>query len=356
MELFFTFRIFVKKLVCSIIVSVVLVGVLILSTPIFLYRKVLNKFVNYNNPNVLTMMDSRSAALAVDDMQGNPVVSEVFSMVLEGENQLNIEDIRKTFREKALEYRSAETGRLQYPELRQCVTVYKGYPFWRNIKSFKLEDYVYVHPEYKGEPYNYQQLMKLSCKLKSKPFPGDKAIWELIFIPKFIPHWDPKPNRVYSALLYRQHHCLADGFSKIKFLQQLSFHPPPSFMKVKAPKRDWITTALIYSALVLKLPFEIADLILTRQPKEIWKFSKNSEGVSINPTMKYMGAISKKIPLKIIKDLKNKHEVSFSAVAITAATAAMSSLMLELDTNSGDIIMPMPFPMGNHPDQLRNHL
>ncbi len=66
---------------------------------------------------------------------------------------------------------------------------------------------------------------------------------------------------------------------------------------------------------------------------------------------------TKRIPLEYVKEIKNMHNVSFSAVIYASLTGALRNMMLTMGKNvpqymSTAVAVPMP----GHPLKLRNHL
>jgi len=350
-----------KQLIVAFITVGLAVGAILiipLLLIVLLYRRCLFHCARYLRPSLGKMVTTRASSTASEAFHKSTRVAEVIMLVLEGNPVASIQFVRDAFRERALELKYRGSSQLRYPELRQTVVHFLGYLFWENIPDFDLDDYVYIHPEYKNQPMTHEELHRLSSDLVSKPFPKGKAMWELILIPEFIPKPSSRVlNCNYGALIFRQHHCMADGFSKMKFLQQFSLHPTTPLKGIEIPKVNWCIKTLFYLSLAVKLPFELADLIVNNPYSDTWVVSTDHNGKPRKPFKKLVGANSDAIDLCLIKEIKNKHGVSFSSVLITALLCSMESRMTQYRKNSSDdVLVVMPFPMGKHPDKMRNHL
>jgi hypothetical protein len=353
------FKLF-ATLLLSVCITILIPVILTALIPLVIYRRLLFYSAKYVNPRLGKMLTTRSSFLAADDFNTKPLVAEVFPLILEGSPTPSIDKIRNQFQDRVLNLKCLKTGKLCYPELRQTITRFMGYSFWKNVDDFKLEDYIYTLPAFEHRPIEDSEITQKLAYFTTKPFPKNRAMWELILIPEYIPTPGSMPKSNYFVILFRQHHALADGYSKIKFLQQLSLNPLTPAVRderKQVPQISKFVKMLFYISLMIKLPYELADLIMNLSPNEVWDVERRSDGKPVKPHYSLMSDVTENIPLSLIKEIKDRHGVSFSAVVITATVYANELLMSpNLLRNQKDLMLAMPFPIGKHPEKLRNHL
>jgi WS/DGAT/MGAT family acyltransferase len=89
-------------------------------------------------------------------------------------------------------------------------------PSWREERSFDLKAHVAVHA---GPRLSHTDLVKSISERQSQRFPASRSPWSMELFPL---------DDGGSALLFRVHHCVADGLSLVRLLCQLADAPRPS--------------------------------------------------------------------------------------------------------------------------------
>eukprot|EP00455_Lapot_gusevi_P053217 TRINITY_DN825_c0_g1_i1.p1 TRINITY_DN825_c0_g1~~TRINITY_DN825_c0_g1_i1.p1 ORF type:complete len:477 (+),score=126.02 TRINITY_DN825_c0_g1_i1:88-1518(+) len=90
------------------------------------------------------------------------------------------------------------------------------WPYWKFDENFRLENHVIEHvmePSDEkldgGDDAEYQLLQKTVSSYLSKPLDGSRPLWTIILL---------RPYKKGSVVLFRFHHCLADGIAMMRVI------------------------------------------------------------------------------------------------------------------------------------------
>jgi hypothetical protein len=274
---------------------------------------------------------------------------------------MSAEYYQATFKARIVDAKDAE-GKLTKPEFRQYVTKRLGFLFWKWDPEFDIRNHIRI---YDGKlstqfqngilPVNKDTVAEACDDLMYKPYVPKRSPWEILLIHDF-KEMDPiTGERVgpgSTVMVLRIHHCLGDGFSIMKafntnFTQASEFDTAqPKYIR---PSRG--------SALLRALDF------LFSAPYEFLTEAKNA--VDVNSwhvprsqiTYRLNSAVSHRIPIEYIKEVKNLNKASFTGLILECFTAALRKFMTEAGYEVPEVIHCVtPLPVPGHPDKMRNHM
>jgi hypothetical protein len=224
----------VAKYICGLFVVIVHVPLILLISPLLLFRRIIFHLAPIIKPNLAKMVTAQSTGLA----WGGSVYSSakaklIIGIVVEGR------PTRDKLRE-GLENAFAgmdKNGKPLYPELSQKVTHWMGYLFWEPISKsdsrLQYEEtesmglFTYIENE-KGDV----NVSKLMYKESLLPFPEGSPLWKLTLISNYKDDIEFEDETIKNSFLILSfHHTLVDGFSIMKLAQhicKLSYEQPTS--------------------------------------------------------------------------------------------------------------------------------
>ncbi|ODM93159.1 O-acyltransferase WSD1 [Orchesella cincta] len=305
----------------------------------YIYRSLVTCYVSVFKLDFGKVLSGTSAILEEDYWIGAPKYGIV--SILKIEHKLCIDLVRETFINNVL-------TNSKYPELKQYQYDFMGYRFWRNDKSFNVENHVYQR--YPTEFPNLS-VETIHEEFINKPFDRLKSPWELVLIN--LPSENADTGATQSLLVYRNHHSMADGKSILKLLFESFGQQKLVTALARYEKRSVLQQLCFY----LRSPIQLVNLGL------LWKqaylnsmghlFKFNSSPQKENQTRLIVG-LSPVIPLDQLKSIAKKKNVRVSAVILSIMAGAMRKLnRLNRDKNVSVLCV---IPKEGHPDALTNYM
>jgi hypothetical protein len=303
-------------------------------------------YVHFLKPEFGKIMTTRSCLVGTDDLHGRPKANLLVILVLQG--RLHLSAVKEDFMVRLINLKDKK-GDHVHPELQQTIQFWMGYLFWKWDPKFSPDN----HFEERLDPVNEDSVNELSTKLLKKPWKRGQSPWEAIVFP----HYKTKfgANHDKTLVFFRLHHSMADGFSVIKLLAgdlaletKIKLPTPDRFEQTRYSLWREIKSTIIFCFVS---PYEMTSSLI-----EAWDRNdahipehKLSENISL--------AFSERIPISVIKNIKNGHGVSFTGLLLAAFTGAVRDFMLENGFKVPEAIHGvLPFPLPGHPEKLRNFM
>jgi hypothetical protein len=355
----FSILTFILKYLIGLTIIIILLPIAIpVFTPFVIFRYLVRKSAPYVRSDLGKMVSSVGSVMACANVYKYPETKLNISLVIEGIP--NKEKARSDVK-AAVEAMDPKTGIPYYPELKQNVTKWMGYPFWKNVKNFNLDEH-FLWCDNEGT-ISHEELQKRLKEGSVVPFTENKALWRFAVYPNFLPNpEDPyyRKDAKYSVVIWEVNHCLADGFSIIKWLHRICGIKYTEFSETQ--KKNLFQRAMAVVCVLAKLPHDLADLLLNSsfEPK-IWpnvqpQFSSNQKEHSNERN--HICAHSTLVPFQKIREVRQKHGVKSVSITIAAFAAAVRTVLFE-GWKEADIPESVNFaialPLPGHPDKLRNH-
>ena len=132
-----------------------------------------------------------------DIPQNLMVVNSVFTL-----DRIDLETLRRLWQERVLQ---AGDGQ-RYPRFTKRVVVTDKGVHWQDDPEFDLAAHVFEAPG--AERIDSKaKLQDYIGKMAARPLPRDRPLWQMQLIPQFV--------EGVSAVVFRIHHCMADGIAMI---------------------------------------------------------------------------------------------------------------------------------------------
>jgi hypothetical protein len=334
--------------------------------PLLVYRRLIFHLAPILRPDLGKMVSSSGSFFACANPYKSPGTKLIVSAVLEG--CPDQEDIRRSA-DETLHHLDPNTGQLLYPEMQQNLTKWMGYPFWKPLEKFKLEDHVVFDETH----VTSDDVIKMIQEDGSTPFKETNALWQGKIYKNYTPTGKEEyfnPGTKYSLALFSIDHSVVDGFALLKLLYKfcgIPFVRPAREPPIIIPKSCW-TAASIVIRMLLRLPYDVGKFTIgfLRCLKNPWE--ANQEGPIGTDTsfadkvQRSHACTSDLVPFSLLREVRDKHSVSTIAVTIAAFTSCIRERLLQHAKTAGRSSIPeefsllIPLPLPGHPDKLRNHL
>ncbi len=248
--------------------------------------------------------------------------------------------------------KNKNNGELIYPQFTQYPYRWLGYTFWKNDETFHIQNHVFSHSVTEtGE----SELNQLTEKLLNAPFPQKRSPWEIHIIEN---HKSTKfPEKVSSVLVLKVHHCLSDGYSILAALIEGLRETPMSGLVLPKPRHAQ-KTLLQKISFILTFP-----LVFSIELFSVYKYAFEYSPWKVKDSEKKWHMIcsqSDLIPIQNIKQIKNKFDVSFTSVLITAISAGITKINCGhlTDDKYGKTLClsTLPLNLENRKDRLTNQM
>lgn len=348
---------------CTFLVGIVVLSVyllvILLALPMYLFRFVLSKVTKLGyHPNLGNMVTARGQFLAIEQFtspEKSPRSNIVASVVLDG--CISIDQLRETIQKNLLDAKDPNSNELRYPEAQQFITSYIGYKYWAQDEHFQIENHVKTVNPREGQdisPVSWCQLEAFIEDLVNQSFHLQRSPWEILLVENYTnPELKPTGEKM-SVIIFRFHHCLADGYGAVFTLISALGSQPASMPVPKYADRDKLRFLLFKLTYPLRMIREISHLIVISLKDSPWKIPDQRK------KWKQILQVSSIVPTSRIKDIKNRFGVSFSGVLHSCLAAAMEKCLLSkygLPKSHGQQTTPcvMMLPLRDHPRKLRNH-
>lgn len=247
-----------------------------------------------------------------------------------------------------------------FPELKQKIVKKYGYHFWCTVENFKVEDHVtYLQPECPNMPVTRAELRDLvTNKLGQVPFDPTRSPWQLMVATNYIDETNPDMK---SAVILKVNHCLMDGYAISQFFRRFSSKPCKTVSdslqqeyRDKDINKNWYLEFYKIVWLLITGPYHALDMFVLSNDNH--SFVKNScdpfsEGA-------FKSQCSPIVPISRLKIIKNRHNVSLTALITTIFAQATYNSMKKVSRHanfSKRIHGFLSFPLPGHPGTLTNH-
>jgi hypothetical protein len=290
-------------------------------------------------PSLGRPLSPQSVIFARDDFYGKP--GHTINMAIGFDGKFG--DISKNLAEKLYKDRVEA----QFPELKQYLSRWMGFYFWKQDPHFSIDEHVTVSDI---EIKSLEELDEKRYTMAVKPFIREKSLWEAVLYT----NCNIEGNNIKTAAVLRIHHAMADGYSLLKIANALTDDknvfenlPKPNITKLSALGMVWLVLKLC-----LRAPIDVLSVVLSSlfMEQHEWKIPQDN--------MKGEGHRAiKDMPLAEIREIGIKHGVRTTAVLFAALTGGIKKYMEVNGTTIPKRFTVMcPFPLPSHPDHLTNHM
>jgi hypothetical protein len=211
-----------------------------------------------------------------------------------------------------------------------------------------------------------------------EPFSKNHPLWEIIVLPNYKPDATKTvvcEDKKYSALIFRIHHGVADGFSILRLLQFLSdssdkfkFVEAMDYTKQSTIKdKPFWSRILANACLAVKIPWEVAQALqqqmdldrwttVQQKNKQLLKRNKAQEESKLSKYLeRFVCCSSPNLPMALINEIKIIHSVSGTAVLYSAIAGALRKIVFHDDVPSTvGLCTALPLPWAD--GKLRNEV
>jgi hypothetical protein len=327
-------------------------------TTFVIFKQLVRKSAPYVRRDLGKMVSSAGGLMSCANVYKSPEAKLNISLVIEGTPS---KEKARSDVKAAVEAMDPTTGIHYYPELKQNVTKWMGYPFWKDVKDFNFDEH-FLWCENEGM-ISHEELTQRLKERSFVPFTDDKALWRFAVYPNFLPNPEEpyyKKDSKYSIVIFEVDHCLADGFSLIKWLHKIC---GIKYTKVSEKPKNAFQRLMMVLCIVAKIPYDLMDYLLSLNlGQEVWPNVNSPVSSDQNQDRKnknYFGAHSTLVPFQRIREVRQKHGVKSVSLTIAAFAAAVKNVLFEGRKEAEipkSVMFFIPFPLPEHPDKLRNHV
>ena len=330
---------------------------------IYLFRLFVFHTSSYFRPDLGKMLSTRSSIFGSDLIYQRPLCSLIGKHVYEG--QFETDHVKQMIDEHWIKAKRPD-GELRNPELTQCVTQWLGFYFWKSDPNFDLENHVKVltaGTETNGVMTD-AKLNEIMSGLIVKPFERNRSPWGLYLIPNYIPDDDGsvvnnnsggESVKAKFVILIHWNHSLMDGLSIAKLYLNFTNSSIASFFPKPKKVLHESTCAKLLSdmSFIVRAPYQSIKKPLESVDFNAWHLTE------AELTKRMDLAFTSRIPLEVIQEIRDAHNVTFNSVVFSALTGAVRNFMLK---SNRDKVLPeyihcgFPYPLPGHPEKLRNHM
>ncbi|CAL8085864.1 unnamed protein product [Orchesella dallaii] len=331
--------------------------------PIFLYKCIV-VFLSRRNPKLGKVLTPKDSCLANEDFtRFPPKVSVVSTMLLDGD--LSLQEFQSAFVQHVINacipsssssklayFREQSTGYCQtrYPELMQYQSDFMGHKFWKDDADFSLSNHIRAIDHSKNP-----NLDLIHEEMLNKPFNIKRSPWEIVLIRNYYNMSeeieDTLKSQLQTLVVARFHHSMVDAKSILKLFveclgqQSLTISKPQEMNKSLYGN---IFSTLIFPMIYLCQNVKLFMIVCFGSGLHPWRTP-----IMGGDNNKLLIRFSQNMPLKEIKDVAKRNNISTSAVLISMITGAIYNLDSELRTKT--VLAGYILPLENHPPTLCNH-
>jgi len=242
---------------------------------------------------------------------------------------------------------------LWYPELQQSLYKFGGYFFWKDVDNFKIENHIINHSNNSNasQRFGEDDVRKTLEELANKTWRRNAPLWELICANNYCPKDELQQEQdPYSVVFFRFHHVLCDGQAIFTlFIKNFLQSKDSTFTKPMKLKRNLVSKIIHLITFPYRGAFAFVRIVMQSRDPYPWN-------VPFKKQTKVLQSLPPSIPIQIVKDIKDKFNVSFSSVILAAITGAHRETIIKRNKNSVPRRLPCfsPFPLEEHSGKLRN--
>lgn len=344
----------------------------VLSIPVYAFRIFLILLAKIFRPDLGEIFNGLSSYLVNDYFYNKncPRASIIVSLVIRGRD-VSIEELKQVLLERWINAKDLKTGKSTFEQFQQYPVRWMGFTFWKNCKdTFSINNHVFL--EKHDDTVNDEKLNAICEKILNAAYPPNKSPWEVHLVKNYnsdqLPPNDKLGDQTTIAILFKVHHCLADGYSMLNALVEgfgQSSLANVELPKPRSPKRNFWENLTSYIFLPFSSFYEIsyaASHLFRSSPwkvpdkeKEWHQFCAKSDFILINR----------------VKFIKNQLGVSFTSVLLSAISSAIYKNIknakekdfkegkwkgvLENDQDNRSMYCLSALPLPGHPKCLTNH-
>lgn len=143
-----------------------------------------------------------------------------FGLVGRFEGQVEVEDVRKLFTQKFLGNEGGSSNKKEYERFHYSLVTFGGFAFFKKISQIDINDKILVKNLDDKEGKILEDLLSEWILEKYKE---NSPCWEIIIIPMRATN--------QTAFAIKMHHAIADGYSLLYILDQLTDNTSPYLVK-----------------------------------------------------------------------------------------------------------------------------
>ena len=282
---------------------------------------------------------------ASSDSDGLHSANICIFVILEG--KLDVVKTRREFLHRIIEAKDSK-GRRIYSRLRQHITTFMGYNFLRWDHNWDLRKHVRMY-DYDGglalpKPFKESDLEQVLGPFAALPWKTGQSPWECLICEGF-------ESNDKTLLALRVSHGLADGYCVQDLLLRLS---DGAVIKSVSQPRPHIGVLLSLASTIvmpLRLFWDLGcNYVAAMAADSEWKLDPRAPRT-------FCASIMPAVPVDIVKNVKRKYGISYSAVLMAALSRGLHRVIKlagQCPPEGLECVMPILKP--DHPKGLTNHL
>ncbi|CAG7686076.1 unnamed protein product [Allacma fusca] len=282
---------------------------------VFLYRGIVTVLAKSLRPDLDSFVTGIDLSLLSHSPQ-EAVSNLLTSFIVKGNVSEN--RIQEMAQERILKLTDSE-GNLVYKKLMQFWTPFLGYAFWKMDKSFFLSNHVRKY-DYEDvilpKPCDEASLKEVMAQLLKLPWNPNQSHWEVLLVSEYKWELGPDTHDNYSLVIVRVDHSIVDAISGIGALEatfQSSFAIPKA-VRNRTQFSLWEKYKLMY----------LFPYALTKQfPAILRKRYLNK----LDSTKPYVYDATEKIPVSMIKKIKDNLGVDYGSVLHSAVNGGICQIL-----------------------------
>ncbi|CAG7836635.1 unnamed protein product [Allacma fusca] len=323
-----------------------------LTALIFPYRCIVWVCAKIFRPDLCGFITGLTSVFMLDTPE-KPSLNLLSYKIIHG--RVSLEQFRSLVTERVINKKS-EDGQGIYSRLQQTYTNFMGYAFWQWDKDFKIENHVRIydyglkHPKMQfGNVCVEEDLRRIMGDFLSAPWTKNQSPWEFLLIYNFKTEEDHGTEKM--VFVSRFHHGIGDGHSSAQLLQDMGLDYKPSAVP-SYPKKSVCFRIFFFFIFPFKLCYDLADnFTRSLDINTAW----HPRNVELSKT--YYTSFTKPIPVSLVKEIKQKYQVSYLAVLYAATSGGIQRVMEEAGQKIPEKMACFnPVPKPNHPPGMVNHM
>lgn len=306
----------------------------VVSIPVYIFRLVVKLLAKWFRPDLGEILNGTSS-MFVNDLFTNkpPRTTVVVTMYVRG--CISLDEMKDLAMKGWIRPVNKITGKLEFVQFQQYPVRWLGFTFYKNaFDTFHINNHVILHTPRNGKFVEENELNEHVEKILNDQFTPKQSPWELHVIPvykneKMFPASNPLES---SVLLFKVHHSLADGFSIVSAIVEGFCGHPLTNMKLPIPRlpqrTPWEKIQYI-TGLPLSSFCEMSYVLSNSFRGSPWKVADDKK-----EWYQFCGK-SDIIPVTSIKQIKNKFNVSFTSVLLSAISAGIFNSLMDVKRKTG---------------------
>lgn len=326
-------RYVVECLFCNFLLIWFVILVLPLAVIYFMLKKI-EQFVVCLKVKAVPLR-GEDAIWLQDSATNRLIITSVIFVDKQGDDTKALNDFKQLVYQRMVTYKNSD-GSIKFPRAKQYIRPGLFQYFFVEDSNFDIDNHVF---KFEGEPpKSKEELEAIVSKMCCEPLPEGRSPWHFCYIPN---EFDGT-----AAVVFRIHHCMADGVSLSRFMTRIL---PDQYIPQKEAKKF---TSYARGFMQLKSLFiaarAVIGLILSFQDKSI------IHGKSLIGKKKCVW--SQPLDLNLVKRIKIATGTTVNDVLVASLTMAMRKYFQKKGVqNPEDFTASVPVDVSSSTETIEFH-